>query len=76
MKYSKLQHSLKALRNNVNNKFDSKDRGIKLSKFVKTPLNFTLRYVLVKKPLLTLLILILRNDIELFPSISDVYLIL
>ena len=76
MIYSKLQHSLKALNNNVNNKFDSKDRGIKLSKFMKTTLNFTLRYVLVKKILLDLLILILRNDIELFPSISDAHLIL
>ena len=75
MKYSKLQHSLKAINNNVIIKFDSKDRGIKLSKFVKTPLKFTLRYVLVEKLLLTLL-LILRNDIELFPSMSDVNLIL
>ena len=41
-KSSKLEHNLKALNNNVNVKFDLKDTGIKLSKFVKISLNVTL----------------------------------
>ena len=38
LKSWKLEHNLKALNNNVNIKFNLQDTGIKLSKFVKTPL--------------------------------------
>ena len=76
MKRYKFEHNLKALYNNVNIKFDLQDTEIKLSKFVKTPLNATLPWILVEKLLLTLLNLISRNDIELLSSISDVNLIL
>ena len=43
---------------------------------MKTPLNVTLQKSFVEKLLLTLLILILRNYIDLFSSISDINLIL
>ena len=73
---TKFEHNLKALDNNVNIKLDLQDTEIKLSKFLKTPLNATLPWILVEKLLLTLLNLISRNDIELLSSISDVNLIL
>ena len=73
---TKFEHNLKALDNNVNIKLDLQDTEIKLSKFLKTPLNATLPWILVEKLLLTLLNLISRNDIELLSSISDINLIL
>ena len=73
---TKFEHNLKALDNRVNIKFDLQDTETKLSKFVKTLLNATLPWILAEKLLLTLLNLILINDIVLFSSISDVNLIL
>ena len=72
MKKIKIGTYLKVLNNNVNIKFDLKVTRTQLLKFVKTPQNVALRKIFLEN----LLILLLRNDKELFSSISDINLVL
>ena len=73
---SKLEHSLKALCNNVKIKVYLYQLGIKLLKLVNTPENVGLQQTEVVNLLFLVTVLMSWKDNELFISISNVNLIL